>query len=94
MANMTPSMRHQPFGTGTLQVGVYTDVSMADAPLPATLVLTSSSAARQILISLDGTNFFQPAYDTTQTGQIGVSILSGITSARFFGATGDVWSIL
>lgn len=94
MANVTPSMRHGFFGTGVLGDSNPFAVSMADAPLPATVLLNSSAAGRKIEVSLDGATYFVPAYDSTLTGQIAVSLLSGVVNVRFTGQAGDQWGVL
>lgn len=94
MANMTPSMRHIPFGNGTLPDSSPLFVSMADAPLPATLVLNSSAVGRSIQILLLGGAYFTPVYDQVSTGQIAVSILSGVSSVAFTGQAGDTWGVI
>jgi hypothetical protein len=89
-------MRHAAFGSGTLPNATPVVVAMADAPLPATAILNSSDAGRKIEVSLDGTVYFTPVYDSTLTGQIAVSLLSDVFSLRFTGAAAgaDTWSVL
>lgn len=94
MANMTPSMRHQPFANGTLTDSNPVFVSMADAPLPATLVLNSAAAGRSIQILLLGGQYFTPVYDQNTVNQLAVSIGSGITSVAFTGQAGDTWGVI
>ena len=87
------------FGNRTISGSSPTTVTvpMAGAPLPATLVLTSSDANRSIRLSCAGNvsaYYFTPVYDQSAGCQIVVSVTSSVTHVQFTGVTGDTWSIL
>lgn len=59
-----------------------------------TLYLNSAAAGRLIEISVDGTNYFTPAYDYVSTAQISSVISARVTNVRFTGVLNDTWGIL
>jgi hypothetical protein len=93
---MTVTVNHsspREFASGTIPASTTITVGAAGSPMPATLYLTSTDAAREIAISTDGTNFFVPSYDASPTAFISVAILAPIQKVRFTGALADAWGI-
>ena len=81
------------FASGTIPASTTITVGAAGSPMPATLDLTSTSGAREIAISTDGTNFFVPSYDASPASFISVAILAPIQKVRFTGTLADAWGI-
>lgn len=94
MANVTPSMRHSAFAGGTLADSTPVVVSMADAPLPANVWLSSSALGRKIEVSNDGGQWQAVGqYDTSTITQLSVKVTVGVVAVRLTGVAADTYGV-
>lgn len=78
----------------TINTGGISYLDMRTQKLPCTAVLTSVAAGREIAITVDGTNYFVPQYDTSPASHLSCAITTPVTGLRFTGTAGDNWRVL
>jgi hypothetical protein len=81
--------------TGTL-ISTTAQVTLPNAPMPASLVLNSASGSRAIQFSFDNGATFYPAVTPTysETGQIVYVLNFPVTTVQFTGAVNDTYAII
>lgn len=87
-------MANDDFAKGTL-TDTSVKISMANAPIPATITLNSAAAGRAIKLGTNGESgeFHTSTVDvTTATMQI-VVVTAPISHVEFVGQVGDTWRI-
>ena len=82
------------FASGALPSAAPVVVSMACAPMPATITLKSAAGGRLIELSTDGgIEYFTPVVDTTSASMQVVAVFAPVSHARLTGAAADQWSV-
>jgi hypothetical protein len=78
---------------GVIPVGGTITVNIATTNLPASITLSSTTGNRAIELTTNGTDFFTPGVDVTQTNFITVSLMAPVMQMRLTGNANDKWNI-
>lgn len=79
---------------GTLANATPLVVALVHTNLPGTIWLNTVAAGKLIELSVDGgTLYFTPTYNTSNAGQLVVSITAPISHVRFTGVANDTWGV-